>query len=112
MSIRENTKFYGLRKTHEYVRLLTDEFGAAAHLNQDNAYLLESIPFYSSTESGDHISILSFINAPLPHSLLEALISHPGVFPDYLVIRSRQEQDLLLGAPVGRVRQQSARPLL
>ncbi len=50
---------------------------------------------------GLRISILSFNNVPLPDSLIEALVDHPELFPDGILVRWTQEQDLIFEATLG-----------
>ncbi len=87
MSVRENLELYGLQNSTHYVEVLSGEYGATKHPNQENAYVLEHRPFYAPRHADDHISILSFNNGPLPDSLIEALVDHPEVFPDDIIIR-------------------------
>ncbi len=104
ISVRENIELYGLQNSAQYVDILSGEFGAAEHPNQENAYVLEHRPFYAPRPVEDHISILSFNNIPLPDSLVEALVDHPELFPDNILVRWTQEQDLILEATLGELR--------
>ncbi len=104
MSVRENIELYGLEDAEQYVEVLSSEFGAARHPHQDDAYILEQQPFYAPRPVDDHISILSFNNRPLPDSLIQALVRHPETFPDDILIRWTQEQELLFEATLGQLR--------
>ncbi len=99
-------ELYGLQNSGQYVEVLSAEFGATKHPNQDNAYILEQQPFYAPRVAGDHISILSFNNVPLPDSLIEALVAHAELFPDNILVRWTQEQDLIFEATLGELRGQ------
>jgi len=105
-------ELYGLQDEVQIVEILIDEFGAIVHPNQVGAYMLESLPFYSPRLVGDHISILSFNNVPLPDGLIEALIIHTELFPDNILIRWTQEQDLIFEARLGQLRGRIARDSL
>jgi hypothetical protein len=109
MSVRENIELYGLQDKQQYVKILTSEFGAARHPSHADAYMLEGLPFYAPRPTDDHISILSFNNTPLPDSLVEALVNHPESFPDDILIRWTQEQDLIFEATLGHLRGRTAR---
>jgi hypothetical protein len=110
MSVRENIELYGLQDTRRLAEVLRSEFGAIEHPRQENAYILENLPLYSPRVIDDHISILSFNNKPLPDSLVEALVKHSELFPDDVLIRWTQEQDLIFEATLGELRGQAARP--
>ncbi len=109
MSVKENIELYGLQNSAQYVEVLSGEFGATQHPNQENAYVLEHQPFYAPRPVEDHISILSFNNTPLPDSLIEALVDHPELFPDDVLVRWTQEQDLLFEATLGELRGRNRR---
>ena len=46
----------------------------------------------------------SFNYVPLPDSLLEALVEHAELFPDDILVRWTQEQDLYFEATLGQLR--------
>src|SRR5687767_13864186 len=96
MSIKENLELYCKLDIENYIQILRDELNAQDHPNQTNAYLLDRLPFYRPKQMEDHISILGFNNIPLPISLIQALIDHPELAQDSVVIRWIQEQDLIL----------------
>ncbi len=104
MSVRENIELYGLEHAEQFVELLSSEIGATKHPRQEDAYVLESLPFLAPRRMEDHISILSFNNVPLPDSLIEALLDHPEFFPDGILFRWTQEKDLLFEATLGQLR--------
>jgi hypothetical protein len=104
MSVRENIELYGLQDEAQIMDVLVDELGAVEHPNQENAYILGNQPFYTPRFAENHISILSFNNTPLPDSLVEALVDHPEVFPDDILVRWTQEQDLIFEATLGELR--------
>ncbi len=108
MSIRENLELYGLEAPDTYFRVLTGEFGATAHPTQANAYLSEGLPFYAPRMGEDHVTVLGFNGLPLPYSLVNALIVHPELFSDEILVRWTQEQDLVLEATLGQLRAQGA----
>ena len=109
MSVRENIELYGLPDEEEYVKVLTSEFGAAKHPNQADSYMLEGLPFHAPRPADDHLSILSFNNAPLLDSLIEALVDHHELFPDDILVRWTQEQDLIFEATLGQLRGRAVR---
>jgi len=104
MSVRENIELYGLSDEEQCVEILLNEFGAVKHPNQADACILKSVPFYVPRLAEDHISVLSFNNTALPDSLVEALVDHPNLFPDDILIRWTQEQELIFEATLGELR--------
>ncbi len=108
MSVRENLELYGLQDEGRYVELRTSEMGATKHTDKADAYIMERLPFYAPRRVEDHLSILSFNNAPLPDSLVDALVDHPELFPDDVLIRWTQQQELILEATPGHLRGQKA----
>ena len=104
MSVRENIELYGLTDEEQYVEILIREFGAAKHSIQEDTYMLEGLPFYTPRLADDHLLILSFNNVPLPDSLVEALVSHPELFADDVIVRWTQEQDLRFEATLEQLR--------
>ncbi len=66
--------------------------------------MLGGTPFHAPRLTGDHISILSFNNIPLPDAIIEALVDHRELFADDFVVRWVQEQDLLFEATPGELR--------
>ncbi len=109
MSVRENIELYGLSDQEESAKTLIEEVGATQHPSQEHACILDGLPFHAPRLAGDHVSILSFNNTPLPDSLIEALVDHREFFPDHILIRWTQEQDLLLEATLGELRGQAAK---
>jgi len=107
--MRENIELYGLQSTEQLAEVLSSEFGATKHPNQADAYVVESCPFYAPGLADDHISILSFNNTPLPDSLNEALVDHRELFPDDILVRWTQEQDLIFEAKLGQLRGRAVR---
>lgn len=110
MSLRENIELYGLPDEEPYIRILIGEFAATRHPSQADAYMVDSLPFYAPRGTGDHLSILGFNHIPLPYSLVAALISHPDLFSDDILVRWTQEQDLIFEANLGQLREQAAKP--
>ncbi len=94
MSVRENIELHGGIDNEPHLQILRKEYGAAPHPVENRAYILGGLPFHSPSRSRYHLSILSFIDLPLPDALLEALIKHPELFPDQVLIRWAQEQHL------------------
>ncbi len=109
MSVRENIELYGGINNEWYIQTLEVEYGAAKHPHERHAYIVEGIPFYAPRQSPDHLSILSFNNIPLPDALLEALVMHPELFPNDVLVRWTQEQDLILEATLRQLRGLSTR---
>ena len=106
VSLRENIELYNFGGLDEYRRILVEEFGAKEHPAQPGALMLEGFPFYAPILAEDHVSILSFNKVPLPFGLVTALISHPELFPDDIVIRWVQEQDAIFECTLGVLRKQ------
>jgi hypothetical protein len=104
MSVRENIELYGGIDNEQYLHTLEVEYGVTNHPRESRAYILEGLPFYAPRAARDHLSILSFNNLPLPDALLEALVLHPELFPDDVLVRWMQEQDLILEATLGALR--------
>jgi hypothetical protein len=104
MSIRENLEISQLLDLKQYTRILLRDFGAEKHPVQEDALVLNDQPFYSPRSTGDHISILSFNYAPLPYSLVKALIEHPELVSDYVIVTWTQEQDLVWQGTLGELR--------
>ena len=107
--VRENFELYGLADEEQYVKILNGEFAATRHPSQADAYILDGLPFYAPRRTSDHILILGFNYIPLPYSLVAALISHPDLFADDILVRWTQEQDLIFEATLGQLREQAAR---
>ena len=103
MSARENIEIFGLADEQSYADLLNGQFGAVKLSNQPGAYILDDPPSYAPRQSGDHIYILGFNQYPLPDSLIDALFDHPELFPNDILTRWTQEQDLLLDASLGQL---------
>ena len=105
MSIRENIQVFHHFDPDEYLRILIDEYGAECHPNQENAFMVEELPFYAPQQSGEYNFILGFNMAPLPHVLIQALIDHPELVPDDTLICWTQEQDLIIESTLADLRQ-------
>ena len=104
MSVRENIELYGLADPEHDSRTLAEEAGATQHPSQADAYILDGLPLHAPRLAGDHISILSFNDVPLPDSLIPVLVDHPETFPDDILVRWTQEQELILEATLGELR--------
>ena len=108
MSIRENIQFFHHVNIEKYMNVLRTKYGVKDHPAQENSFLIENgPPFYKPQQIEDHVSILGFNNTPLPDFLLQALIDHPELAPDDVIIRWTQEQDMVLEATLGELRSQS-----
>jgi hypothetical protein len=105
MSIRENIQCFHRVDPNEYLRILIDEYGAQPHPNQENAFLVDGLPFYSPQQAEEHTFVLGFNFAPLSHTLIQALITHPELVPDNVLIRWTQEQDVVAEGAVEDFRQ-------
>ncbi len=110
MSVRENIELYATQAEVELVNILVNQYGATKHPHEAEAYILDSCPFHAPQSAEDHIFILSFNNAPLPDSLIEALVDHPELFSDDTLVRWTQEQDLILDATLRQLRGKATRP--
>ena len=105
MSIRENIELFGNVNSIKYLDVLNQEFKAQKHPAQENALIMDGLPFYEPKDQDDHISILGFNKTPLPYSLLQSLIEHPELVPDDTVVRWTQEQELILESTLGELRE-------
>jgi hypothetical protein len=104
MSLKENIQFFHQFDPDAYLTILLGEYAASEHPSQPNAYLIEELPFYKPEQIEDHISILSFNHAPLPSILINALVNHPELVPDEVLISWTLEQDLLFETTMGEIR--------
>lgn len=107
MSIRENIQFFHRFDPDEYLRILIDEHGAEPHPNQDDAFLVEGLPFYAPKQTEEHIFVIGFNLVPLSHMLIQALVSHPDLAPDTTLIRWTQEQELIVESTLADLQNQS-----
>lgn len=110
MSVRENIELYGLTDPQHDGQALAESSGAVKHPSQRDAYVLDGLPFHGPRPAGDHLSILSFNNIPLPDSLIQALTEHTELFPDNVLIRWTQEQELILEATLRELRSRVVKP--
>ena len=104
MSLRENIQFFHQLDTDKYLDVLREEFGAHEHPSQSGAFIVDDLPFYKPRQIADYISIISFNYAPLPDLLIKALINHPDLAPDNMVIRWIAEQDVIMEATLAELR--------
>ncbi len=109
MSIRENIEIYTQLDPQKYVEILKKEYGAREHPSQPDGYIIDDpeLPFYRPKTIEDHISILSFNYTPLSILLIQAIIDHPELVPDEVLVRWTQEQDLIMENTLGDLRRQS-----
>ena len=110
MSIRENIELYGLADPEHDGQIVAEESGATQHPRQANGYILDGLAFHAPRLAGDHVSVLSFNDVPLPHSLVDTLVDRPELFPDHVLVRWTQEQELILEATLGELRGRRAKP--
>ena len=106
MSIHENIEIFHPLDVEEYLSVLKDEFNGHEHPTQPDSFLVgePELPFYKPKQLEDHVSILSFNKVPLSDFLLEALIGHPELAPDNVIVRWTQEQDLIIETTIGDLR--------
>ena len=107
MSVRENIQFFHPFNPDEYLRILVDEYGAEPYTNQENAFLVEGLPFYAPKKSDEHVFVLGFNLLPLSQVLIRALIDHPELAPDNTLIRWTQEQELIAESTLADLRHKS-----
>ena len=106
MTIRENIQFFHPVGAEKYMNVLKEKHGAQDHPSQPDSCLMEGEqPFYKPQQFEDHLSILGFNYIPLSEQLILALIKHPELAPDDTFVRWTQEQDLILEATLGKLRQ-------
>jgi len=104
MSLRENIQIFHHFDLDTYLEILKAKHGARDHPAQSGSYLLEGLPFYKPKQTEEYIFVLGFNNAPLPGLLIEALVNHPELVPDDVLIRWTIEQELLLDTTMGEIR--------
>jgi len=80
-----------------YLKVLTEEFGAQPHPEQEGALLIGDppLPFYEPKLIDERLAITSFNYSPLPDALLEALARHPELAPPSAQVNWTIEQDAL-----------------
>jgi hypothetical protein len=105
MSIRENIQCFHHVDPNEYLRILIDEYGAQPHPHQPDAFLIKGFTFYPPQHAEEYTFVLGFNMVPLSHTLIQALISHPELIMDNVLIRWTQEQDLVAEGTVEDFRQ-------
>ncbi len=98
MSVKENIELYGLSDQEESAKTLIEKVGATQQARQADACMLDGLPFHAPRPASDHISILIFNNTPLLDAIIEILVDHREFFPDNILIRWTQEQDLIFEA--------------
>jgi hypothetical protein len=104
MSVREVIRFFHQFDSEEYLSILKTERGAVDHPSQPDAYMVDDLPFYRPIEKTEFVYVLSFNRVPLSGILIEALVNHPEVVPDDVLIFWTIEQELLLETTMGEVR--------
>ena len=106
MSIRENIEIYHPIDVDEYLSILQNEFNVRSHPSQPGCFLIgaDGLPFYEPRQIEDHVSILGFNAVPLSDDLIQALIDHPEIVGDEVVVRWTQEQDLIVETTIGDLR--------
>jgi hypothetical protein len=108
MSVRENIQFFHQFDVEAYLAILACEYDAGEHPTQPNAYLIDGLPFYRPREIEDHVSVLGFNYAPLSDLLIQALISHPELVPDEVLVVWTIEQELFLETTMREVRRRDS----
>ncbi len=108
MSMRENIQFFHPLGIEEYLDILKKEYGARDHPLQMECFLVgdPELPFYKPQRQGDHVFVISFNHIPLSDLLVKALIDHPELAPDDMVIRWTLEQEIILEEKLGSLRKQ------
>jgi|APSaa5957512622_1039677.scaffolds.fasta_scaffold38236_2 hypothetical protein len=104
MSLKENIQFFHQFDPDAYLTILLGEYAAREHPSQPDAFLIDELPFYKPEQIEDHVSILSFNYAPLSSILINALVNHPELVPNDVLICWTIEQELLLETTMGEVR--------
>lgn len=104
MSIHENIQIFHPVDIEQYLAILFREYGVVEHPEQEDAYLLEELPFYKPQITEGYIFILSFNMRPLSYLLIQALAAHPELVPAESKVIWTQEQELLLDTTVGKIK--------
>jgi hypothetical protein len=104
MSTRENIQIFHPFDPNAYLRILKAEYRASKHPTQPGCYLIEDLPFYKPRWIEDHVSVLGFNYAPLSDVLIQALVHHPKLVPDEVMIIWVIEQELLFGTTMKTIR--------
>lgn len=104
MSVREVIRFFHQFDPEEYMSILKQERGAIEHPAQPDAYMVDNLPFYKPIEKKEYVYVLSFNHVPLPDILIEALVDHPELVPDEVLLFWTIEQEILVETTMGEVR--------
>lgn len=104
MSVRENIQFFHQFDLDTYLEILKADYGAREHPTQSGCYLIDELPFYEPKWIEDHVTVLSFNYVPLSSLLIAALVNHPELVPDEMLICWTIEQELLLDTTIGEIR--------
>ena len=105
MSVRENIQIFYSLDPKTYLRILRDEYGASKHPTQPSSYKIEDLPFHEPRWIDDHVSVLGFNYAPLSDVLIQALVNHPKLVPDEVMIIWMIEQELLFSTTMKTIRE-------
>lgn len=87
MSIRENIEIYHPLDLDQFLEVLKRDDGVVEHPSQAGALIADNLPFYSPRISEDHVAVLGFNKIPLPDTIIQSLVDHPGLAPDDTIIR-------------------------
>ena len=104
MSVYEMLRVFHKFDPDKYLSILKDEHGAKPHPSIDDALKVGKTPFYRPQDGGEYIYIVSFNHIPLPEVVLEAVINHPELVPDDVLIFLSAEVDICLETTAGEER--------
>lgn len=104
MSVREVLWFFKQFDSEAYLHMLENEWGANPHPNQEHTYVVHELPFYEPFETEDFVHIVSFNYTPLPGILIDALISHPELAVDDMLVIWTIEGEILMETTMSELR--------
>lgn len=95
MSIRENIRIFHPVDIEQYLEILKTEYGAIEHPQQENAFLIDGLPFYAPQLAEGYIFVLGFNLMPLSQLIIQALVDHQELISKSTKFQWTQEQDLI-----------------
>ena len=95
MSLRENIQIFYPVDIERYLDILKTEYGAKEHPQQEDAFLIDGLPFYAPQLVEGYIFVLGFNMVPLSHLLIQAPAEHSELIPGSAKIQWTQEQDIV-----------------
>ena len=88
----------------EYLRVLREEFGAQEDPDRPRSYLVNGVSFHHPQQAEEYVYILGLGHVMPSGSLIEALVNHPELVPEDVMVKWWQEQHLIGESTVGELR--------